>query len=151
MAYHRAHKLNTKIVRIFNTYGPRMRYNDGRVVPNTIGQALKGRPLTVYGTGRQTRSFCYIDDLVDGILRLMISGQNLPINLGNPHEITILQLVKLVLKLTGSKSKVVFREIPQDDPQQRRPDICRAKKFIAWEPTVSLEDGLARTISWFKR
>jgi len=151
MAYHRVHKLNTKIARIFNTYGPGMRYDDGRVVSNAIGQALKDRPLTVYGTGRQTRSFCYIDDLVEGISRLMLSDQSLPVNLGNPHEITILQLLKIVLKLTGSKSKVVFREIPQDDPQQRRPDITRAKKFLSWEPIVSLEDGLARTISWFRR
>ncbi|MCX5669098.1 MAG: SDR family oxidoreductase [Candidatus Omnitrophica bacterium] len=151
MAYYRVHKLDTKIVRIFNTYGPRMRHNDGRVVPNFIDQALKGKALTVYGGGQQTRSFCYIDDLVDGILRLMLSDQNLPINLGNPHEFTILQLVKIVLKLTGSKSRVVFRKLPQDDPQQRQPDITKAKKLLAWEPMVSLEDGLERTISWFRR
>jgi dTDP-glucose 4,6-dehydratase len=150
MAYHRVHKLNTKIVRIFNTYGPRMRHNDGRAVPNFIDQALKCQALTVYGTGQQTRSFCYIDDLVEGILRLMLSDQNLPINLGNPHEFTIRQLVKLVLKLTGSKSKIVYRKLPQDDPQQRQPDIAKAKKFLAWEPIVPLEDGLERTISWFK-
>jgi len=151
MAYHRVHKLDTKIVRIFNTYGPRMRHNDGRVVPNFIDQALKGKALTVYGKGRQTRSFCYIDDLVEGILRLMVSNQNLPINLGNPHEFSIMQLVKLVLKLTDSESKVVFRKLPQDDPQQRQPDITKAKKLLAWEPIVSLETGLERTISWFRR
>ncbi|MDP2927224.1 MAG: SDR family oxidoreductase [Candidatus Omnitrophota bacterium] len=150
MAYHRVHKLDTKIVRIFNTYGPRMRHNDGRVVPNFIDQALTGKALTVYGKGRQTRSFCYIDDLVVGILRLMLSDQNSPINLGNPHEFTIMQLVKLVLKLTGSKSKVVFRKLPQDDPQQRQPDITKAKKLLDWEPIVPLEVGLERTISWFR-
>jgi dTDP-glucose 4,6-dehydratase len=150
MAYRRVHKVDTKIARIFNTYGPRMRHNDGRVVPNFIGQALKGESLTVYGTGRQTRSFCYIDDLTDGLLSLMISKQNLPINLGNPREFTIMQLVKLVLKLTGSKSKVVFRKLPQDDPRQRQPDISQAKKLLSWEPFVPLEDGLERTIAWFK-
>ncbi|MDP3041301.1 MAG: SDR family oxidoreductase [Candidatus Omnitrophota bacterium] len=151
MAYHRVHKIDTKIVRIFNTYGPRMRHNDGRVVPNFIDQALKGKALTVYGEGQQTRSFCYIDDLTDGILRLMLSGENLPVNLGNHREFTIMQLVKLVLKLTSSKSKVVFRKLPQDDPRQRQPDITRAKKLLGWEPIVPLEDGLKRTISWFKR
>jgi len=150
MAYHRVHKLDTKIVRIFNTYGPRMRHQDGRVVPNFIDQALKGQALTVYGKGQQTRSFCYIDDLVEGIFRLMLSNQNLPINLGNPHEFTIMQLVEIVLRLTGSKSKVVFRKLPQDDPRQRQPDISKAKKLLSWEPLVSLEDGLKRTISWFK-
>ena len=150
MAYHRMHKLDTKIVRIFNTYGPRMRHNDGRVVPNFIDQALKGKALTVYGTGRQTRSFCYIDDLINGLLRLMLSKENLPVNLGNPNEFTIMQLVKLVLKLSGSKSKVVFKKLPQDDPQQRQPDISKAKKLLGWQPVVSLEDGLERTISWFR-
>ena len=150
MAYYRTHKLDTKIVRIFNTYGPRMRHHDGRVVPNFIYQALTAKALTVYGNGRQSRSFCYIDDLVDGILRLMLSDQNLPINLGNPHEFTMLQLVKLILKLTGSKSKVVFRKLPQDDPQQRQPDITKARKFLGWEPIVPLEDGLVRTIAWFR-
>ena len=150
MAYHRVHKMDTKIVRIFNTYGPGMRHNDGRVVPNFIVQALKGDALTVYGKGQQSRSFCYIDDLAIGILRLMLSDQNLPINLGNPREFTIMQLVKLVLKLTGSKSKIVFKKLPQDDPQQRQPDIAKARKFLAWEPVVPLEDGLARTISWFR-
>ena len=148
MAYHRVHKLDTKIVRIFNTYGPRMRHNDGRVVPNFIHQALTGKPLTVYGDGRQTRSFCYIDDLVEGVYRLMLCGHNLPVNLGNPREFTIMQLVKLVLKLTGSKSKIDFRNLPQDDPRQRQPDITKARKILRWEPVVPLEDGLARTISW---
>lgn len=151
MAYHRVHKMDTKIVRIFNTYGPKMRHNDGRVVPNFIDQALAGKALTVYGNGRQSRSFCYIDDLVEGISRLMLSDQNSPINLGNPQEFTIMQLSKLVLKLTGSKSKVIFRKLPQDDPQQRQPDISKAKRLLGWEPIVSLEDGLERTISWFKR
>lgn len=150
MAYHRAHKLDTKIVRIFNTYGPRMRQNDGRVVPNFIDQALKGKAFTVYGRGQQTRSFCYIDDLVEGISRLMLADYNLPVNLGNPHEFTIIQLVKLVLKLTGSKSKVVFKKLPQDDPQKRQPDITKAKKLLDWEPLVPLEEGLKRTISWFR-
>ena len=150
MAYHRVHKLDTKIVRIFNTYGPKMRHNDGRVVPNFIGQALKNKPLTVYGGGQQTRSFCYIDDLTDGLLRLMLSKEFEPVNLGNPCEFTIMQLVKLVLKLTGSKSKIVFKKLPQDDPQKRRPDITKAKKILGWKPQVSLEAGLRRTISWFK-
>ncbi len=150
MAYHRVHKLNTRIVRIFNTYGHRMRRNDGRVVPNFIFQALSGKPLTVYGKGQQTRSFCYIDDLVEGIVRLMFSHQHLPINLGNPSEFTILQLSKLVLKLTGSKSKITFKELPQDDPRQRQPDITLAKKVLNWQPLVSLEDGLKKTIAWFK-
>jgi dTDP-glucose 4,6-dehydratase len=150
MAYYRVHKLDTKIVRIFNTYGPRMRHNDGRVVPNFIDQALKGKALTVYGQGRQSRSFCYVDDLVEGIVRLMRSNINTPVNLGNPNEFTIMQLVKLVLKLTESKSKVCFKRLPQDDPQQRQPDITKARKFLNWEPLVPLEDGLRRTISWFR-
>jgi len=150
MAYHRVHKLDTKIARIFNTYGPGMRHNDGRVVPNFIDQALKGEPLTVYGRGEQTRSFCYIDDLVEGLLRLMLSKENLPVNLGNPGEFTVIQLAKLVLKLTASKSKIVFKELPQDDPRQRQPDITRARKSLGWKPVVSLENGLKTTISWFK-
>ena len=150
MAYHRVHKVNTKIVRIFNTYGPKMRHYDGRVVPNFIDQALKGKPLTVYGQGQQTRSFCYIDDMVGGIFRLMLSRENEPVNLGNPNEFTIMQLAKLVLKLTGSKSKIVFKKLPQDDPRQRQPDIAKAKRFLGWEPLVSLEDGLKSTISWFR-
>jgi dTDP-glucose 4,6-dehydratase len=151
MAYYRKHKIDTKIVRIFNTYGPRMRPNDGRVVPNFIGQALAGKPLTVYGDGSQTRSFCYIDDLVEGLIRLMNSDQHLPVNLGNPREFTIMQLVKLILKLTGSKSRIVYEKLPQDDPRQRKPDIGKARKALNWEPVVPLEDGLKSTISWFKR
>ncbi|MCX5693840.1 MAG: SDR family oxidoreductase [Candidatus Omnitrophica bacterium] len=150
MAYHRVHKLNTKIARIFNTYGPGMRHNDGRVVPNFINQALTGRALTVYGNGRQTRSFCYIDDVVEGVLRLMLSKENFPVNLGNPNEFTMLQLVKLIIKLTGSKSRIVFKGLPQDDPRQRQPDIAKAKRLLGWKPAVSLEDGLKRTISWFR-
>jgi len=150
MAYHRVHKLDTKIGRIFNTYGPRMRHNDGRVVPNFIDQALKGKPLTVYGKGQQTRSFCYIDDLVEGLFRLMRSKENQPVNLGNPCEFTVIQLARLVLKLTASKSQIVFKELPQDDPRQRQPDISRARKSLDWKPAVSLEDGLKSTISWFK-
>ena len=150
MAYRRVHKLDTKIVRIFNTYGPKMRHNDGRVVPNFINQALRNRPLTVYGRGKQTRSFCYIADLIDGLLRLMVSSENNPVNLGNPDEFTIMQLVKLVLKLTGSKSKIIFKKLPQDDPQKRRPDISRAKEILNWQPKVSLNEGLRRTISWFR-
>lgn len=150
MAYHRMHKLDTKIVRIFNTYGPRMRRNDGRVVPNLICQALNSKPLTVYGKGRQTRSFCYIDDLVDGLIRLMLSKENLPVNLGNPDEFTISQLSRLVLKLTGSKSKIVYKRLPLDDPKQRQPDISKAKRCLGWKPVIPLEEGLRRTISWFQ-
>jgi dTDP-glucose 4,6-dehydratase len=150
MAYHRTHKIDTKIARIFNTYGPRMRRGDGRVVPNFITQALSNKPITVYGRGRQTRSFCYIDDLVEGLYRLMLSEENLPVNLGNPGEFTIMQLAKIVLKLTGSKSKIVHKELPQDDPRQRRPDIGRAKKILKWQPRVNLTDGLSKTIGWFK-
>ena len=150
MAYHRVHKLDTKIVRIFNTYGPRMRHNDGRVVPNFIFSAIKNKPLTVYGKGQQTRSFCYIDDLVEGLLRLMLSKINEPVNLGNPNEFTIMQLAKLVLKITRSKSKIVYRHLPTDDPRQRQPDISRAKKLLSWEPAIGLQEGLQRTISWFR-
>ncbi len=150
MAYHRVHSLDTKIVRIFNTYGPKMRHHDGRVVPNFIFQALKNKPLTVYGKGEQTRSFCYIDDMVEGIYRLMLSKTNEPVNLGNPDEFTIMQLAKLVLKISGSRSKVVFRKLPVDDPRQRQPDISKAKKLLSWEPAIFLEEGLRRTISWFK-
>jgi len=150
MAYYRVFKINTKIVRIFNSYGPRMRHDDGRVVPNFIYHALKGKPIVVYGSGRQTRSFCYIDDLVEGIFRLMFSNQHLPVNLGNPSECMIIRLLKLVLKLTGSKSEIVFSQLPQDDPRQRKPDISQARKLLDWEPLVPLEDGLKRTITWFR-
>ena len=151
MAYHRVHKVDTRIIRIFNTYGPRMRVLDGRVVPNFIYQALHNKPLTVYGLGTQTRSFCFIDDLIDGIYRAMLSKCNEPINLGNPREFTILELAKRLIKLTGTKSKVIYKPLPQDDPRQRKPDITRAKKILKWQPTVSLEDGLQKTIKWFRQ
>ena len=150
MAYHRYHGLDTRIVRIFNTYGPRMRMRDGRVVPNFITQALKGEPLTVYGQGEQTRSFQYIDDLVRGIDRLIESEEHLPVNIGNPHEMTVLQFAKKIIELTGSKSPIVYKPLPQDDPQVRQPDINKAKKILGWEPKVKLEEGLARTIEYFR-
>jgi dTDP-glucose 4,6-dehydratase len=150
MAYHRAHKVDTKIVRIFNTYGPRMRVNDGRAIPNFITQALGNKSITVYGRGSQTRSFCYVDDLVAGIIKLMKSNSNEPVNLGNPNEMTILQLAKKIIKISNSKSKIIFSSLPADDPKQRRPDITRAKKILKWSPQVCLEDGLKRTIPWFK-
>jgi dTDP-glucose 4,6-dehydratase len=150
MAYHRVHKIDTKIVRIFNTYGPRMRINDGRVVPNFIYQALNNKPLTVYGKGTQTRSFCYIDDLIEGIFRLMHSRINDPVNLGNPSEFTILQLAKIIIKLSGAKSMIIFKALPKDDPRQRKPDITKAKKLLRWQPQTQLEAGLSQTIGWFK-
>lgn len=150
MAYHRVHKMNISIVRIFNTYGPRMRIDDGRAIPNFISQALNNKPLTVYGKGGQTRSFCYIDDLVEGILRLMRSNINEPVNLGNPSEFTVLELAKLVVKLTGTKSRYTFKPLPQDDPRQRQPDISKAKKILRWKPKVDLEKGLKMTIEWFR-
>ena len=149
MAYHRYHKLDTRIVRIFNTYGPRMRPNDGRVVSNFIVQALRGESLTVYGDGSQTRSFCYVDDLIEGIVRLFERGTPEPTNIGNPHEFTVRQLADSVLRLTGSKSTIVQRPLPIDDPRVRQPDISYARRTLAWEPTVSLEDGLRRTIEYF--
>ena len=149
MAYHREHKMETRIVRIFNTYGPRMRLNDGRVVPAFVSQALAGKPMTVFGKGLQTRSFCYCSDLIEGIYRLMMSDYPLPVNIGNPREMTMIEFAEAVKKVTGSKSKVVFKPLPQDDPKQRQPDISLARKLLAWEPKVSLEDGLARTIEYF--
>jgi dTDP-glucose 4,6-dehydratase len=149
MAYHRYHGLNTRIVRIFNTYGPRMRMHDGRVVPNFITQALKGEPLTVYGQGEQTRSFQYVDDLVSGIQKLLQSEENLPVNIGNPHEMTVLEFARKIIELTASKSAIVYKPLPQDDPQVRQPDITKAKKILGWEPKVPLEQGLARTIDYF--
>jgi len=149
MAYHRFHHLDTRIVRIFNTYGPRMRPNDGRVVSNFIVQALRGASLTVYGDGSQTRSFCYVDDLIEGIVRLFERGTPEPTNIGNPHEFTVRQLADSVLRLTGSKSTIVQRPLPIDDPRVRQPDISYARRTLAWEPTVSLEDGLRRTIEYF--
>ena len=150
MAYHRYHGLNTRIVRIFNTYGPRMRMQDGRVVPNFILQALKGEPLTVYGQGEQTRSFQYVDDLVAGIGRLLESGEHYPVNIGNPHEMTVLQFAKKILELTGSKSEIAYRPLPQDDPQVRQPDITKARKLLNWEPKVDLDEGLIKTIDYFR-
>ena len=149
MAYHRYHGLNTRIVRIFNTYGPRMRMKDGRVVPNFITQAMKGEALTVYGKGTQTRSFLYIDDLIRGIHRLLETDYHLPVNLGNPHEITVLDFAKKVLGLTGSKSSIVYKPLPEDDPQVRQPDISRAKELLGWKPQVPLEAGLTKTIQYF--
>ncbi len=151
MAYHRVHKLDTKIVRIFNTYGPRMRKNDGRAIPNFIMQALEGKPITVYGKGRQTRSFCYVDDLVRGLYALMLSGENDPVNIGNPNEETLLELAKRILSLTGSRSRIAYRPLPVDDPKVRRPDIARARKALKWAPRVPLETGLKKTIDHFKR
>ncbi|MDH7482187.1 MAG: SDR family oxidoreductase [Armatimonadota bacterium] len=149
MAYHNTHNVDTKIARIFNTYGPRMRRDDGRLVPTLITQALKGEPLTIYGDGRQTRSLCYVSDLIEGIYRLALSDEHEPVNLGNPEEITVIDFANLVLKLTGSKSKITFAPLPADDPRQRRPDISKAKRILKWEPKVSLEEGLVKTIEWF--
>lgn len=150
MAYHRTHKIDTKIVRIFNTYGPSMRKDDGRVVPNFISQSLKNEPLTVYGSGEQTRSFCYISDLIEGIYKLMISNINEPVNLGNPDEHTILEFAELIKKLTKSKSRIAFKQLPIDDPHVRCPDITKAKKELKWQPKVGLIEGLQITIEWFK-
>ena len=150
MAYYRMHQMNTKIVRIFNTYGPRMRLDDGRVVPNFIRQALAGKPLTVYGDGHHTRSFCYVSDLVDGIYRLMLSDENLPTNIGNPVEYTVLEFASLIQKLSGNDDGLVYEPIPEDDPKQRRPNIEKARRVLDWEPKVTLEDGLARTLEYFR-
>ena len=150
MAYHRVHHLDTRIARIFNTYGPRMRINDGRAIPNFIYQAITHKPITAYGKGKQTRSFCYISDLTDGIYKLMLSSFNDPLNLGNPQEFTILELAEQILALTASKSKIIFKALPQDDPRQRQPDISKAKKILNWQPKIELEEGLKITIDWFK-
>lgn len=150
MAYYRYHKVNAGIVRIFNTYGPRMRIDDGRVVPNFINQALHGKPLTVYGHGRQTRSFCYYSDLIEGITRLLFSKIHEPVNVGNPKEFTILEFAHLMQKISGTKNKIVFKPLPQDDPKQRQPDITLAQKYLKWKPRVELEDGLKKTFEWFK-
>jgi len=150
MAYHRQHGMDTKIVRIFNTYGPRMRLHDGRVVPAFIGQALTGKPLTVFGKGGQTRSFCYCSDLIEGIYRLMMSGGNEPVNIGNPAELTMLEFAREIIRATGSRSKIVFRALPEDDPKQRRPDIGRAKALLGWEPRVALAEGIEKTIEYFR-
>jgi dTDP-glucose 4,6-dehydratase len=151
MAYHREHKVETRIVRIFNTYGPRMRLNDGRVVPAFISQALTNRPITVFGKGTQTRSFCYVSDLIEGIYRLMMSDYDLPVNIGNPTEMTMLQFAEAIVKATGSRSKVVHKPLPQDDPKQRKPDITKAKRILKWEPKVPLAEGMKKTIAYFKK
>jgi dTDP-glucose 4,6-dehydratase len=150
MAYHRYHGVDTHIVRIFNTYGPRMRLNDGRALPNFLYQALVGEPLTVYGDGSQTRSFCYVSDLIEGIYRLLESDERLPTNIGNPNEMTILQFAERILKLVGASTPIVFRELPQDDPKQRCPDISKAKRILKWEPQVQLDEGLQRTYEYFR-
>jgi dTDP-glucose 4,6-dehydratase len=151
MAYHREHGLDTRIVRIFNTYGPRMRLNDGRVVPAFLSQALKNKPLTVFGDGKQTRSFCYCSDLIEGVFRLMLSDAVEPVNIGNPRELTMLEFATEVIRITGAKSKIVFKPLPQDDPKQRQPDITRAKKHLKWQPRVSLAEGLRSTIAFFQK
>lgn len=150
MAYHRQHKIDTKIVRIFNTYGPRMRLADGRVVPAFIGQALKNKPISVFGEGTQTRSFCYCSDLIEGIYRLMKSETNDPVNIGNPTEMTVLEFAREIIRATGSRSKIIFKPLPQDDPRQRKPDIARAKKLLDWTPRVPLAEGLVKTIEYFR-
>ncbi|MGB1112817.1 MAG: UDP-glucuronic acid decarboxylase family protein [Schleiferiaceae bacterium] len=150
MAYHTYHGLETRIVRIFNTYGPRMRLNDGRVLPAFIGQALRGEDLTIFGDGSQTRSFCYVDDLIEGIYRLLMSDHAEPVNIGNPHEITISDFAEEIIELTGTDQKVVYKELPVNDPMQRQPDISKAKSLLSWEPKVMREEGLEKTYAWFK-
>jgi dTDP-glucose 4,6-dehydratase len=149
-AYYRFHKLDAKIVRIFNTYGPRMRLHDGRAVPAFMAQALRGEDVTIFGSGQQTRSFCYVSDLVDGIIRLMESDVNDPVNIGNPHEMTIEDIARAIIRLTGSTSQLVYRPLPEDDPKVRQPDITRARTLLNWEPKVALEEGLTRTLAYFK-
>jgi len=151
MAYHRYHEVDTRIVRIFNTYGPRMQLNDGRVVPNFMKQALRGEELTVYGDGSQTRSFCYVSDEIDGFMRLARSSEHLPVNIGNPSEFTILECAKRVLAVTGSKSRLRYEPLPQDDPKQRRPDITKAKELLGWEPKIDLETGLKMSLEYFRK
>jgi dTDP-glucose 4,6-dehydratase len=150
MAYHRVHKVDTKIVRIFNTYGPRMRHDDGRAIPNFINQALANSPITVYGKGRQTRSFCYISDMVDGIWRLLNSGLNEPVNIGNPAEYTLSAIAEKIRKLTGSRSKIIHRPLPVDDPKVRCPNINKAKKYLRWRPKIGLQEGLTKTVGYFR-
>ena len=151
MAYHRKHGVATNIARIFNTYGPRMKLNDGRVVPAFLSEALAGTPITVFGRGSQTRSFCYVSDLVDGLCRLMLSGERYPVNLGNPREMTILEFAEQIRRLTGSHSPIEFRPLPEDDPKQRCPDIAKARAALGWEPRVTLEEGLRLTVEYFRR
>jgi len=150
MAYHREHKVETRIVRIFNTYGPRMRINDGRVVPAFVSQAITNKPITIFGKGTQTRSFCYVSDLIEGIYRLMMSAYDLPVNIGNPTEMTMVQFAEQIIQATGSKSKLVYKPLPQDDPKQRKPDITKAKAILKWEPKVKLAEGLTDTIAYFR-
>ena len=149
-AYHRYHGIDAKIVRIFNTYGPRMRLHDGRAVPAFMGQALRGEDITIFGSGKQTRSFCYVSDLVDGVIRLMESNVNEPVNIGNPHEMTIEEIAHEILRLTGSKSRLVYKPLPEDDPKVRQPDITRARTLLGWEPKVPLEEGLKKTLAYFR-
>jgi dTDP-glucose 4,6-dehydratase len=151
MAYHRIHGMRSSIARIFNTYGPRMKLDDGRVVPALIDQALRSRPMTVFGNGLQTRSFCYVSDLIDGLYRLMLSEERLPVNLGNPVELTILEFAECIRRLTGSRSAIEFAPLPEDDPKQRRPDISKAERVLGWKPRVELEDGLRETIRYFRQ
>jgi dTDP-glucose 4,6-dehydratase len=151
MAYHRAHGVDTRIIRIFNTHGPRMQVSDGRAVPNFMAQAIRGEPLTVYGDGSQTRSLCYVSDLVRGVLATLEKGDEMPVNLGNPEEVTVLELAQLIVRLAGSQSQIAFRSLPVDDPKQRRPDITHARSLLGWQPEVPLEDGLARTLEYFRR
>jgi dTDP-glucose 4,6-dehydratase len=150
MAYHRYHSVDTKIVRIFNTYGPRMRLHDGRAVPAFMSQALRNEDVTIFGDGSQTRSFTYISDLVEGIIRLMLSSENDPVNIGNPHEMTIKEIAETIVRMTGSKSRMIYKELPTDDPKQRRPDITRARTLLHWEPKVQLQEGLGKTVEYFK-
>jgi dTDP-glucose 4,6-dehydratase len=150
MAYHTYHRLETRIVRIFNTYGPRMRLNDGRVLPAFIGQALRGEDLTIFGDGSQTRSFCYVDDLIEGIVRLLFSEHAQPVNIGNPDEITIAQFAEEIIALTGTTQKVIYKDLPVDDPKQRQPDISKARAFLNWEPQIDRAEGLKRTYAYFQ-
>jgi dTDP-glucose 4,6-dehydratase len=150
MAYHRYHTVDTRLVRIFNTYGPRMQLNDGRVIPNFMKQALRGEDLTIYGDGKQTRSFCYVTDEIDGFLRLSKSDEHFPVNIGNPNEFTVLECAKRVIAITKSKSKIRYEKLPQDDPKQRRPDITKARKLLGWEPKVGLDDGLQMSLEYFR-
>jgi dTDP-glucose 4,6-dehydratase len=150
MAYHRKHGVRTNIARIFNTYGPRMKLDDGRVVPAFLDQALRGQPLTVFGDGSQTRSFCYVSDMVEGLCRLMLSEERYPVNLGNPSEMTILEFAERIRRMTGSRPEIVFQPLPEDDPKQRRPDIGKARALLGWEPRVGLDEGLRLTVEYFR-
>ena len=151
MAYHRVHGVPTSIARIFNTYGPRMKLNDGRVVPAFLDQALRGEPITVFGDGSQTRSFCYVSDLVEGLYRLLLSGERYPVNLGNPAEMTVLEFARYIRQMTGTSSEIIFKALPEDDPKQRRPDISKARRVLGWEPKVALEEGLRETVAYFQQ